>query len=375
MNEPLHIASLDAFVFRAPLDTPVQTSFGLMHDRPMLLVRAVDRDGATGWGEIWCNFPAVGAEHRARLLTSILRPLLTARPYASPAEAYRHITLATEVMAIQCAEPGPFAQAIAGVDIALHDLAARRAGQPLWRYLGGRGPRVEVYASGLNPTSPETLASEKQREGHRSFKLKIGFGRDRDLANLAALRDSLGGDARLMVDANQAWSLDQALAMAPEIERFAIGWLEEPIRADSSWSDWKRLAEATRIPLAAGENLRGSDFDRALASRALRVIQPDIAKWGGFSGCLPLARQILATGLRFCPHYLGGGIGLLASAHYLAAVGGVGLLEIDSNPNPLRSEIAGPLARIVEGQADLGGQPGLGVEDPLGRLERYLVRF
>jgi D-galactarolactone cycloisomerase len=375
MNEPLHIASLDAFVFRAPLDTPVQTSFGLMHDRPMLLVRAVDRDGATGWGEIWCNFPAVGAEHRARLLTSILRPLLTAGPYASPADAFQHMTLATEVMAIQCAEPGPFAQAIAGVDIALHDLAARRAGQPLWRYLGGRGPRVEVYASGLNPTSPETLASEKHGEGHRSFKLKIGFGRDRDLANLAALRDSLGGDARLMVDANQAWSLDQALAMAPEIERFAIGWLEEPIRADSSWSDWKRLAEATRIPLAAGENLRGSDFDRALASRALRVIQPDIAKWGGFSGCLPLARQILATGLRFCPHYLGGGIGLLASAHYLAAVGGDGLLEIDSNPNPLRSEIAGPLARIVEGQADLGGQPGLGVEDPLGRLERYLVRF
>jgi D-galactarolactone cycloisomerase len=375
MNEPLHIASLDAFVFRAPLDTPVQTSFGLMHDRPMLLVRAVDRDGATGWGEIWCNFPAVGAEHRARLLTSILRPLLTAGPYASPADAFQHMTLATEVMAIQCAEPGPFAQAIAGVDIALHDLAARRAGQPLWRYLGGRGPRVEVYASGLNPTSPETLASEKHGEGHRSFKLKIGFGRDRDLANLAALRDSLGGDARLMVDANQAWSLDQALAMAPEIERFAIGWLEEPIRADSSWSDWKRLAEATRIPLAAGENLRGSDFDRALASRALRVIQPDIAKWGGFSGCLPLARQILATGHRFCPHYRGGGIGLLASAHYLAAVGGDGLLEIDSNPNPLRSEIAGPLARIVEGQADLGGQPGLGVEDPLGRLERYLVRF
>ena len=192
MNEPLHVASLDAFVFRAPLETPVQTSFGLMHDRPMLLVRAVDRDGATGWGEIWCNFPAVGAEHRARLLTSILRPLLTARPYASPADAFQHMTLATEVMAIQCAEPGPFAQAIAGVDIALHDLAARRAGQPLWRYLGGRGPRVEVYASGLNPTSPETLASEKQREGHRSFKLKIGFGRDRDLANLAALRDSLG---------------------------------------------------------------------------------------------------------------------------------------------------------------------------------------
>ncbi|HEX4893097.1 MAG TPA: enolase C-terminal domain-like protein, partial [Hyphomicrobiaceae bacterium] len=165
----------------------------------------------------------------------------------------------------------------------------------------------------------------------------------------------------------------QALAMAPEIEHFAIGWLEEPIRADSSWSDWAHLAKATKLPLAAGENLRGSDFDQALASRALRVIQPDIAKWGGFSGCLPLARKILATGHRFCPHYLGGGMGLLASAHYLAAVGGDGLLEIDSNPNPLRSEIAGPLERIVDGWADLGSQPGLGMENPLAPLQRYLV--
>lgn len=376
MPDTLAIADLEAFVFRAPLETPVEASFGRMLDRPMVLVRATDRDGAVGWGEVWCNFPAVGAEHRARLVTSILRPLLTARAYADPAEAFAHLTRATEVLAIQCAEPGPFAQTIAGVDTALHDLCARRAGQPLWRHLGGSSGRIRVYASGLNPTAPERLAAERHSEGYRAFKLKIGFGTERDLANLEALRHRLGGGVRLMVDANQAWSLDEALATLPRLAPFALDWLEEPLRADRPWSDWRRLAAATAIPLAAGENLIGAGaFETAIGSGVLGVVQPDLAKWGGFSGTLPVACAILARGLRFCPHYLGGGIGQLASAHLLAAVGGDGALEVDANPNPLRSEIATCLGRITDGHAELGDAPGLGIPDPLERVGRYKVRL
>jgi L-alanine-DL-glutamate epimerase-like enolase superfamily enzyme len=128
------------------------------------------------------------------------------------------------------------------------------------------------------------------------------------------------------------------------------------------------------MALAAGENLAGeATFDAALESGALRVVQPDIGKWGGFSGCLPVAKKVLAAGLRYCPHWLGGGIGLLASAHLLAAAGGDGLLEIDANPNPLRSLTCGPLARIVDGAATLGDEPGLGPAPDLSALERYRV--
>jgi L-alanine-DL-glutamate epimerase-like enolase superfamily enzyme len=360
-------------VYRAPIETPVVTSFGVMRDRPMVLVRAEDAEGAVGWGEAWCNFPTVGAEHRARLVESVLAPLLEGRAFQAPQEAFRLMTSKTAVLALQSGEPGPLAQAIAGVDIALWDLHARRAGEPLWRLLGGESPRLRVYASGINPDRPEQTALARRDEGYTAFKLKVGFGLERDASNLRALRDALGPAAELMIDANQAWTLDQAAEIAPRLEAFAPRWLEEPLRADAPWNDWQVLGRHTRIPLAAGENLSSDDaFDAALHAEALDVVQPDMAKWGGFSGCLPVARRIRAAGLRYCPHYLGGGVGLLASAHLLAAAGGDGLLEVDANANPLRSRMAGALAHVRAGFVTLTEEPGLGPveEEPIREFQR-----
>lgn len=366
-------ARIDTFVFRAPIDTPVQTSFGIMRDRPAVFVRVTDADGAEGWGEIWCNFPTVGAEHRARLVDSVFAPLLAGKSFASPELAFLDLTARTEVLAIQAAEPGPIAQCIAGIDIALWDLHARRLQQPLWKLLGGKSPVVSVYASGLNPTAPEKLAAEKLAQGYRAFKLKIGFGLERDLANLNALR-AVVGDLPLMVDANQAWDLGTAIEMAEALKDFNLGWLEEPLRADRPWSEWQQLARKPAPILAAGENMAAfAAFEVALQSHALGVVQPDLAKWGGFTGCLTVAKKILGHGMRYCPHYLGAGIGLLASAHLLAAVGGDGILEIDANDNPLRTLTCGPLAQVVEGTATLGDAPGLGVAPDLKALAEYLT--
>lgn len=369
----LRLSRVDALVYRAPIDTPVQTSFGVMRDRPAVFVRVRDADGAEGWGEIWCNFPTVGAEHRARLLDSVFKPLLEGRGFESPEAAYREITDRTEVLALQCAEPGPIAQVAAGIDIAIWDLHARRLGQPLWRLLGGASPRVPVYASGLNPTAPERLAAEKLAQGYRAFKLKVGFGRDRDRGNLRALREVVG-ELPLMVDANQAWTPGDAPALAEALAEFRLAWLEEPLRADRPWKEWKALAARCPIGLAAGENIAGhAAFASALDADALSVVQPDLAKWGGFTGSLPVAREVLRRGLRFCPHYLGSGIGLLASAHFLAAAGGDGLLEVDANPNPLRTLTCGPLERVIEGRVTLGEAPGLGVTPDLAPLKEFAV--
>lgn len=363
------IARLDALVFRYPVAVPVRTSFGVMNNRPALFVRVEDADGVVGWGEVWCNFPSVGAEHRARILEEIIRPLVVGHEPELPAQTFARLDAALAVLAIQSGEPGPIRQSLAGLDIALWDIAAKRAGEPLWRFLGGTAPEIRAYASGINPVGSGDTAARAYAAGYRAFKLKVGFGIETDCANILAILDAVGPDAPLALDANQAWSPDEAIAAASRLERFELAWLEEPLRADRPWRDWRALADGTHIPLAAGENVAGqAAFKEAIASGVLGIVQPDLAKWGGFSGCLPVARAVLAAGLTFNPHYLGGGIGLLASAHLLAAAGGGGMLEVDVNDNLLRDALLpGPL-RIEDGRARLSEAPGLGVEPDLDRL-------
>jgi L-alanine-DL-glutamate epimerase-like enolase superfamily enzyme len=364
------IRKLEALCFRYPLSTPVVTSFGRMNDRPALFVRAEDEDGSFGWGEVWCNFPAVGAEHRARLVNEMLASMLDRRAIEHPSEVFDYLTAATAVMALQSGEQGPFAQAIAGVDIALWDLFARREKQPLWRMLGGTSGRMRVYASGINPDGSVATAEKAMKRGHRAFKLKIGFGPERDQRNLQDLRE-LVGELSLAVDVNQGWSLNQALQQAPALEEFNLMWLEEPLRADRPWSDWRELQQKTRIPLAGGENIAGREaFVTALSRGVLSVFQPDAAKWGGITGCLAVARDVVKAQKTYCPHFLGGGIGLLASAHLLAACNG-GWLEVDANDNPLRDAFCGAVAAVSDGAIELTDAPGLGIEPDFGAIAQY----
>src|SRR4051794_4541905 len=365
------VRKVQAFAYRYPLATPVVTSFGRMLDRPAVFVRVEDGDGQVGWGEVWANFPAPGAEHRARIVNDILAPMIEGAAIASPEDVFERLTQRTAVLALQCGEPGPFAQAISGIDIALWDLHAKRQGVPLWRMLGGERPTVPVYASGINPTGSLAMAEAALARGHRALKLKIGFDAATDRANLIALR-GLIGSGFLAVDANQAWSPEQALAQLPMLDDFKPGWLEEPIRADRPWQEWQALRKATRLPLAAGENVAGeAAFARLIEGDVLSFVQPDVAKWGGITACVEVARKVRAAGKTYCPHYLGGGIGLLASAHLLAGVGGDGLLEIDANDNPLRDWFCGPVAGVNEGTITLTDLPGLGLEPEMAAIETY----
>jgi L-alanine-DL-glutamate epimerase-like enolase superfamily enzyme len=367
------IARVVPYVFRAPIAAPVVNAFGTMTNRPMVLVAVEDSEGAIGWGEIWSNFPVVGAEHRARLVTSVLAPLLVDRSLVDPGVMQMQLTHAVASQVLQTGESGPFAQCIAGIDQALTDLAARRCGVPIFRYLGGRDPHIAVYASGLGPDDANALALEHWRRGFRAFKLKVGFGQDRDLVNVRSLRDALPAEAMIMVDANQAWSPEEARAMLPLLREFDVAWVEEPIGADRPFATWRALAQiAGPLRLAAGENFCDRALlDAAIDSRALRVLQPDIGKWGGFSQGCPIGARARDAGMWFCPHWLAGGVGLIASLHLRAAVGGDGLAEWDANPNPLRESF--PLPEVVDGNVTLGDAPGLGFVPDLRALQEFAV--
>ena len=230
---------------------------------------------------------------------------------------------------------------------------------------------MQVYASGLGREDVARTALARTDEGYRAFKFKVGFGPGRDLANFAGIRAALGEDAVVMVDANQAWTPDEARRRIAELAPHRPAWIEEPIAADEPIPRWEALAHAG-VLRAAGENLRGIDaFGEALAAEFLAVVQPDVGKRGGLSGCREVALLARRHGALFCPHWLGGGVGLAASLHLRAAMGPAGYAEVDANPNPLREEVFA--IRPVDGWVTLPDAPGLGVEPDLARLGKYRV--
>ncbi|MFK7870562.1 MAG: mandelate racemase/muconate lactonizing enzyme family protein [Roseobacter sp.] len=369
----MSIARLSVFVYRDPCPVPVATSFGVMRDRPAVFVRVEAADGAFGWGEIFANWPAAGAEHRARLLIEDIAPLVLGRPSDAPETLTAGLTAQTHIRALQCGEQGPFAQVIAGLDTALCDLCARRQDKPLAQWLTKDAAQsVPAYASGIAIADAAAHIPAARARGIGWFKLKVGFDMARDIDALRKLDAARLAHETLCADANQAWSHDEARLFVQHAPPLA--WLEEPLAVDRPLAEWQSLAQTCATPLAGGENFANTEkFAKVIVQRGLQVIQPDVAKWGGVTGCYAVARQTVSAGLTYCPHFLGGGIGLLASAHLLAAAQGPGLLELDMNTNLTRAAFFDD-DPVVDGRFHLTNAPGLGIEnlpaalDPLQTL-------
>lgn len=360
-------------VHRIPIAVPVRTSFGTMHDRPSVVLRLENRDGFAGWGEVWCNFPAVGAEHRARLLASLILPLAAQIGWDhAPSALWQELTKRLRVLALQTGEAGPLSQCAAGLECALHDLAARRAGKPLFALLNPRAdPAVAVYASGINPDQVADVVERSLAAGHTAVKVKVGFGSDRDAANLRIARTMLGPTLSLMADANQGWTSSAAMELADAMADGNLTWIEEPLPHDAPDDAWRHLADALRIPFAAGENFtNATEFDTLPGERRLQVIQPDLGKWGGVGQSLRIAQAAEAVGRTYCPHWLGSGVGLLASLHVKAAAGGAGPVEVDVNPNPMREALSQSVFETLS-----GGRVALPTSSGIGEIDSVVEGF
>ena len=173
-DRALTIARIEASIFRVPLQTPVATSFGTMRDRPALLVKVSDADGVFGWGEVWCNWPVSAAEHRIRLLTEDLAELVLGKSFADARACFAFVSQRVEIKALQAGEPGPYAQAIAGLDIALWDLSARRAGEAASR-VSRAGKRVAACA----PTRAASTAAPPGASSPKVAPPDIAISRSR----------------------------------------------------------------------------------------------------------------------------------------------------------------------------------------------------
>ncbi|OZI20202.1 hypothetical protein CAL26_21935 [Bordetella genomosp. 9] len=370
------LTRIETLLYRAEVHEPVKTSFGSIPRRSVLLLRVEDSDGAHGWGEIWCNFPPFSADNKARLVETVIAPVALGVECQDPKAVWHALSAKTRRWAIQSGEYGPIAACLAGLDLALWDMAGRKAKLPLRALLvpGDVPETVPAYASGLNPDSALKTIDRARVAGFNAFKVKVAFGLAQDLAVLDAINKELARDERLMVDANQGWDMPEARIAVPRMAERELGWIEEPIPADSPAEDWAELAMLSSSPIAGGENVAGfADFSRLIAQRSHKVVQPDVLKWGGITGCFAVARQAVANGLTYCPHWLGSGIGLSASAHLLSAVGGDGILEHDVMENPLREPLALPFPRVRDGRFPLPQGAGLGVEPDVAGVSRWLL--
>lgn len=319
-------------------------SFGPLDHRTMIIVEVELADGRVGRGESWANFPAWAWRERHATVHEGVAPLLVGRTFATPVEAYEHLLENLWPLGRQWGALGPVSQAISGADAALWELALAHQSVSMtsWtaRYHGLAAPReVPVYGSSLGPSNVPESAQRCLRQGIHRVKIKLGFGAERDRRNVLQARDILGDEVEIYGDANQAWSLSEALERVPEMLDLGLRWIEEPIRGDSP-EELSILHSRTGALLATGENLYGADaFTAYLESGAIGILQPDVSKVGGITPFLEIARRCAAQNVVVNPHLYNGAVATFLTAQLALATPNTELLEWDIRDNPLRRPV------------------------------------
>ncbi len=246
------------------------------------IIRITDADGAVGTGysyTIGTGGPAIMS-----LIEKTLAPALIGREAGMIEQIWRDLlflTHATSVGAIT-------SLALAAIDTALWDLKARKADLPVHILAGGAQEKIRLYTTegGWLHLPVESIIEDTLRAKANGFggaKMKVGRPIHEDVARLNAVREAVGPGFELFTDANQAFSVDEAIRRARHYEAADIGWLEEPLTADDV-DGHIRLSESTSIPIAVGESLYSSlHFRDYLQRRACSVVQVDVARIGGIT--------------------------------------------------------------------------------------------
>jgi len=265
---------------------------------------------------------------------------------------------------------GPGVMAMAAIDTALWDLLARQAGLPLHRLLGDAGGEVEAYAAGgWLSWDVERVIDEARlfaEAGYRAYKMRVGSSDWRaDVARVRAVREALDPALGLMVDVNQAWDVDTALAAGAALEELELLWIEEPIDAQDH-AGQARLASELRTPVAAGETLWGRrGFAQLLDAGGVDVVQLDLMRCGGITPFMQIAALVEAAGSPVTSHLF-----TPISAHLLAASTRPHMAEhLPAWFDPLFEQAP----RIAGGLLLPSEDPGLGLTLSAAALERWEV--
>ena len=326
--------------------------------RELSLVEVVveDSDGAIGHGFSWT--PTIGAAAVQAHLDHDITAFAVGReadPHALWEPLWRHLH--------EGGGGGITTIAMAGLDLALWDLAAARAGATITDHLGRRHETAHVYGSGVNLHYPlDELIAQAERwveAGFDAVKVKVGGPvLDDDVRRIRAVREVIGPDRRLMIDANQRWSLEQAERAIGELAAFGLTWIEEPLRADDL-AGHVALRERIDVPIALGENLYTRyRFAEFIDAGAVDLVQPNVVRVGGITPFLEIAALADDRGIELAPHLL-----LELSAQLALALPGEHLVEsVEDASFEALGALAAPSPIAVSGAtAYTTGRPGLGL--------------
>jgi len=327
------------------------------------IVRIVDADGAAGVGYSYTI--GTGGHAIVELMSRTLAPALIGREAGMVEQIWRDLLFLTHATAVGAIT----SLALAAIDTALWDLRCRKAGLPLHVMAGGARDRVRLYTTegGWLHLPAEALvadALQAQSLGFGGAKVKVGRPASEDVARLSAVRAAVGPAFEIFTDANQAFTVDEAIRRARLYEAADIGWFEEPLPADDV-AGHVRLSRATTIPVAIGESLYSPpQFRDYLQRGACSIVQVDVARIGGITPWLKTAHLAEAFNVPVCPHFL-----MELHVAICCAAPNARWLEYIPQLDDITSE---PMA-IRDGYATPSPAPGLGIAWDFEAIERLTI--
>ena len=355
------IASVEILHVDLPPPVPRSDAIQSFVTQETPFVRIRNADGSEGVGYSYTI--GTGGSSVIALLRDHLAPRLIGRDPSEIEMIWRDLLFATHATSVGAIT----SLALAAIDTALWEWRCRRDGQPLWRAAGGAQRSVPVYTTegGWLHLSPQQLVDEAlaaQRAGFKGAKIKVGKpSLADDLARLSAVREAVGDRFEIMVDANQCFTLAEALRRAPHYAALNIGWFEEPLPADDL-AGHARLAANATLPIAVGESLYSpGQFGDYVRANACHIVQVDVARVGGITPWLKVAHLAETCNLAVAPHFL-----MELHVSLTTAVPNGGWMEYI----PQLDAVATSRVRIEDGRAFPPDTPGLGIAWDWAQIEK-----
>ncbi len=375
----MKIEHVNTHIIHVELSEPFHWAIGEATARGSCIVEVVTDTGLVGWGE--CFGPA--------------------RPAAAMVEAYKPWLIGTDPLATESIWQDLYAAfrdqgqkgvpicAISGIDIALWDIKGKYFDAPVYQLMGGPlRTEVRAYATGTYRSRTgdpmDYIAREAAgygSEGFTGMKLKIGFNVDDDVRLIEKIRETIGTDMELMLDANHGYDSIDAIRLAKAVEHLDIRWFEEPVSPEDL-DGYLAVKSATSIPMAGGETeYTRFGFREVIRRGAMDYLQPDTCAAGGLSECKKIADMANAFGIRMVPHVWGTGIGLAAALNLLAVLPHnppgrdpwEPILEFDRSEHPARQAIMTYPIEHDQGWVTIPTGPGLGIEIDRQQLASFTV--